>query len=380
MRDPNTTDSRIYVGHLNESVTKEILEFKFSMYGNIQGFLRTQPGFCFIQYDQPSSAANAITNEDGSVLNNNRILVKSAAMKKAKELKNSTSLSEPMESEDTIQIPESLNKKYFSEGNEYYGKNSITASVADSDINHCEIVVVSRPLTKYAEDIERQLKMLGIKVDLLFPNDEVPIFKVLGNIQLRGCWYSILITPQNEQNRSITLTILYGDATEHRNIPLDDAIRFVYKDFTNKTRGITNIVYQHPDHVQTLLKTLAANRSLTVLQYDHIIKYLKQRREIQVSNEIGENNDNVEIHIEKSVHRSPPTEVIPTPVISNAINSENDLQMKILEILKKKPLIKSLKRPLSTPLGSNVEDVKSKLMKDEKVKKAMSMLLGKEFK
>lgn len=49
--------------------------------------------------------------------------------------------------------------------------------------------------------------MLGIKVDLLFPNDEVPIFKVLGNIQLRGCWYSILITPQNEQNRSITLTV-----------------------------------------------------------------------------------------------------------------------------------------------------------------------------
>ena len=110
MRDPNTTDSRIYIGHLNESITKEILEFKFSMYGKIQGFLRTQPGFCFIQYDQPSSAANAITNEDGSVLNNNRILVKSAAMKKAKELKNSSSLSESMESEDTMQIPESLNK------------------------------------------------------------------------------------------------------------------------------------------------------------------------------------------------------------------------------------------------------------------------------
>ena len=107
---------------------------------------------------------------------------------------------------------------------------------------------------------------------------------------------------------------------------------------------------------------------------------MKQRREIQVSNEIGENNDNVEILIEKPVYQPSSTEVIPSRVISIPDNSENELQKKILEILKKKPLTESIKRPLPMPLGSNVEDVKSKLMKDDKVKKAMSMLLGKEFK
>lgn len=107
---------------------------------------------------------------------------------------------------------------------------------------------------------------------------------------------------------------------------------------------------------------------------------MKQRREIQVSNEIGENNDNVEILIEKPAYQAPFTEVLPSRPTSIPDNSENELQKKILEILKKKPLTESLKRPLPTPLGTNVEDVKSKLMKDDKVKKAMAMLLGKEFK
>lgn len=54
LRDPTTVDSRIYVGHLNETITRDLLDIKFSAYGRIVGFLQTQPGFCFIQYEQPS--------------------------------------------------------------------------------------------------------------------------------------------------------------------------------------------------------------------------------------------------------------------------------------------------------------------------------------
>jgi hypothetical protein len=60
---------------------------------------------------------------------------------------------------------------------------------------------------EYAEHIEKQLKMLGIRVDLLFPNDSVPINKVLGNIQSRGCLYAILILKDNLDNNSLTLTV-----------------------------------------------------------------------------------------------------------------------------------------------------------------------------
>jgi hypothetical protein len=54
LRDPSTLESRIYVGHLNDAITQDILDVKFSAYGRIVGFLRTSPGFCFIQYDQVS--------------------------------------------------------------------------------------------------------------------------------------------------------------------------------------------------------------------------------------------------------------------------------------------------------------------------------------
>lgn len=54
LRDPSKLACRIYVGHLNENITQEILDIKFSPYGKIAGFLRTSPGFAFIQYDQPN--------------------------------------------------------------------------------------------------------------------------------------------------------------------------------------------------------------------------------------------------------------------------------------------------------------------------------------
>lgn len=49
LRDPNQIGKRIYVGHLNETITGELLDIKFSPYGKIVGVLRTQPGFAFIQ-------------------------------------------------------------------------------------------------------------------------------------------------------------------------------------------------------------------------------------------------------------------------------------------------------------------------------------------
>lgn len=81
MRDPNSVHCRIYVGHLNESITQELLEIKFNPYGKIVGFLRTHPGFAFVQYEQPMSAANAIQAENNSSMGTQKILVKAAEMK-----------------------------------------------------------------------------------------------------------------------------------------------------------------------------------------------------------------------------------------------------------------------------------------------------------
>lgn len=116
----------------------------------------------------------------------------------------------------------------------YYGRDdaygpNYAAPVLDvpPERNDCEIIVVSKALTyvshfkksnslqnlsyrEYAEYIEQRLKSLGLIVDLLFPNEDVPIGRVLANISSRGCLYAILIMPQNEEHRSLTLDILHG--------------------------------------------------------------------------------------------------------------------------------------------------------------------------
>ena len=99
LRDPSSIPCRIYVGHLNENISQELLDIKFSPYGKIVGFLRTSPGFAFVQYDQPSSATNAIQAENGSFLAGQRILVKSAEMKSQKHKIQSSDYQEPTEDE-----------------------------------------------------------------------------------------------------------------------------------------------------------------------------------------------------------------------------------------------------------------------------------------
>ncbi|KAG5675984.1 hypothetical protein PVAND_005840 [Polypedilum vanderplanki] len=376
LRDPTQIANRIYVGHLNESIGSDLLDIKFSPYGKIVGILRTTPTFAFIQFDQPSSAQLAIESENGSFLGNTRIMVKAAEMKSQQKHK------VPNESNEAVN-DEPMNKKYFSDANEYYGNNSImgTGNV-DSEISHCEIVVVSRAIVDYAEEVERRLKMLGIKVDMLFPHDSIAINKILGNIQNRGALYGVLVTPTNKERQSITVAILYGDPQEHRNMPLEDAIKFIYKDFVNKTKGLTsNKVYQHPDAIQTLLKTLHENRSLTVLQYDHIIKYLSHRREVQVKYEIGEDASNLTFEPPPQQSTTSFSHQTPQSTTSSAVDSSKvpapDLQKKILDILSKKTFTEKIAQQLEqkTKLSqSDKDNLKQKVLRDERVKLALSSL------
>lgn len=152
---------------------------------------------------------------------------------------------------------------------------------------------------QYAEAIEERLKRMGLRVDLLFPNEDVPVSKVLSNIAGRGCMYAILIFPVNEQHRSITVNVLHGETTEHRNMPVDDALEMINENFQqamlNNRRQQFNrpnmptaveitptssyaappLNARHPEALQTLVNLLADNRAITVLQYDRVIRYLQ---------------------------------------------------------------------------------------------------------
>ncbi|XP_063973875.1 nuclear receptor coactivator 5 [Diachasmimorpha longicaudata] len=166
------------------------------------------------------------------------------------------------------------------------------------DKNDCEIIVVHKSLTEYAEAIEARLKKLGLTVDLLFPNEEVSLSRVLGNIANRGCLYAVVVIPINLEHHSLTLNILHGLPQEHRNMPVEDALNLISRDFSNYKSGGRGVPLntpfssdRHPDAIQVLLNMLADNHQLTVLQYERVLKYLEIKREEQVQVELGDTKD-----------------------------------------------------------------------------------------
>ena len=166
-------------------------------------------------------------------------------------------------------------------------------------------------------------------------------------------------------------------------MPFEDAIKFIYKDFCNKTKKISQNVYQHPDAIQTLLKTLADNRSLTVLQYDHIIKYLAQRREVQRRAEIGEDAEEVEFFdpgvTGYNQNNGPSVSSVQISKPASAPNPHDDMQKKILEILNKKPLVQQLAKKVEVkpkpPMTSVEKEIlKKKLLDNPSIRQAMGLL------
>ncbi|XP_019696232.1 GATA zinc finger domain-containing protein 8 isoform X2 [Harpegnathos saltator] len=182
--------------------------------------------------------------------------------------------------------------------NTSFGSGSASSDYLVAGKNDCEIIVVSKTLTEYAEAIESRLKKIGLTVDLLFPNEDVFLSLVLGNLASRGCLYAVVVTPINQEHHSLTLNILHGLPQEHRNMPLDDAISLISRDFANYKAGGRSVPLntplaseRHPDAIKLLLNMLADNHQLTVLQYDRVIKYLDMKREEQVQVELGDAKD-----------------------------------------------------------------------------------------
>ena len=93
--------------------------------------------------------------------------------------------------------------------------------------NDCEIVCVSRQQRQFAERIEARLKVIGLKVDVLFPNLNVDLQKIIASISSRGVMFAILVTLLNEERNTVTVNILQGDLQLHPNIPLEDGISMI---------------------------------------------------------------------------------------------------------------------------------------------------------
>ncbi|XP_026737866.1 nuclear receptor coactivator 5 [Trichoplusia ni] len=423
MKDRSTSHLRIYVGGLIETATVDELYEHFIQFGQINGIVINR-NFGFVQFEDESSAQEAINKANGSIFQGRSLNVKTAQTnltieKRHAEMASQQESPAPGPTPDKLPGPndDGNEELYDSFGNyigdqnyrdeEYEGgwtetrggtrgrgamrargrgargrgapgfrdRSPISGRGAEwsergyerypqplseypralpvPERNDCEIIVVSKTLTEYAEYIESRLKRLGIVVDLLFPMEDVPIGKVLGNIASRGCLYAILVMPQNQENRSLTLTILHGLPQEHRNMPLEDALQLLSRNFQEVQRGGPT----GREAVYALLGQLADGRTLTVMQYDKVIEYLQERREQQVKIELGE-----------------PLTTAPTN------KTQVDLQQRILSILNDKkvltPSTEAAPAP-PPPVATPAPQTQSKLLNDPTVRKALDSILQK---
>nr|XP_049706373.1 nuclear receptor coactivator 5 isoform X1 [Helicoverpa armigera] len=431
MKDRATSHLRIYVGGLQDSATIDELYEHFIQFGQINGIVINR-NFGFVQFEEESSAQEAISKANGSIFQGKSLNVKTAqtnlTVEKSRhndqvamqpEVPPAVALNEklPLNADDGNEElydnfgnyigDQNYREEEYEEG--YQGKpgwegrggargraaprgargrgapvrgrgapgfrdrspvvggrggdwkerggydryqqqmSDYPRALPVTERNDCEIIVVSKTLTEYAEYIEGRLKRLGIVVDLLFPMEDVPIGKVLGNIASRGCLYAVLVMPQNQENRSLTLTILHGLPQEHRNMPLEDALQLLSRNFQEVQRGGPS----GREAVYALLGQLADGRTLTVMQYDKVIEYLQERREQQVKIELGE------------------------PLTSAPTNkTQVDLQQRILSILNDKKVITPTE-PSPPAAPATPAPTQNKLLNDPTVRKALDSILQK---
>ncbi|XP_052897175.1 nuclear receptor coactivator 5 [Anopheles moucheti] len=414
-------NSRVYVGGLGEQVKLEEFEELFKDFKPYQD-LTLLRGFGFIQFHNEQAAQAAIKAMNGKMFNGRKLMVKVANDNRAKKgllprgaaapnAKTNNTPAAPGRDRSPVEMLHALKRGYLplqysvADLSSVYPETPIgQAPLRGIESNDCEIIVVNKELTPYAELIEARLKRAGLSVDLLFPNNDVPIGKVLANRASQGTYYCIVITPENQERNSITVNVLHGIPAEHRNMPTDDAINFVIKNFNEKIRHehkphsvsayhhaapVTSPPSQprpmqaeppqtqdkHPEAVQNMINLLAANRPLTVLQYERLIKYLTERKELQIRLELGEDVDS-----------STASSLIP-PIITPAVpakskqETERELQKKILDIMNKPSIIGAAKLAASTDNMNNESRVNSnflptsRLLHDPKVQRALDSLL-----
>ncbi|XP_059472008.1 nuclear receptor coactivator 5-like [Neocloeon triangulifer] len=355
--DPKLTPSRIFVKNLpTTGLSRLELHEHFSQFGKVLG-INYQSDFAFIQFDSPSQADHAVRAQHMTYYKGQVIKVFKARQPDERRL--------PRELQMQNRSPEPPHRGYEREsaGPPLSSGPAINMKLACSEnerANDCEIIVHDRSQRAYAEMIERNLKKMGLAVDLLFPNETIPILTLLSTIASRGTLYAISVSPQHELKASMTLNILHGeDPEEHRNMPIDKAIAMVGRDFERyvasggKRQGEVTTASGLPEGIENMLNLLAQSKPLTVMQYEALIKFLALKREVQVKLELGNT---------QTIESKPVSLGVSAP--SAGESQAEQLQKRIMSIMEQK-LGKTEPPKPAAPI-----------MDDPKVQKALSSLFS----
>ncbi|KAH8858348.1 Nuclear receptor coactivator 5 isoform 1 [Schistosoma japonicum] len=191
---------------------------------------------------------------------------------------------------------------------------STEKSVAKSPPYVVAIITVQHDLVPYAEIIEQRVSksltapgspsvthiVVLLSVDHLSP--------CLADLTKDGVPFAIICTMTNWAHNSCTLRILYAPTQqEHRNMPLDDALILLQREYSAYTSSSKDEVNTAPPedstfmppsrHLASLLRMLADSRVLSVGELDEISAFVQERKRRlegrrNANNNISSGNEN----------------------------------------------------------------------------------------
>lgn len=164
-----------------------------------------------------------------------------------------------------------------------------------------QIICMNKQLIQYAESIEARLRQHALIVDIVIIPEDLTVPHMVEEAARMKFLFAIIINTQNETHKSLTLNILHGTPQEHRNMPLEDAMKLVASSFEKyietqreKAAAPSAVVPGAPGappaagappflppsaDISYLLNLLADNRQLTIEELGKVIDYLKERKD-----------------------------------------------------------------------------------------------------
>jgi radial spoke head protein 4A len=340
--DPKLLYSRVFIGNLaSDKLEREDLEKMFSKYGRILGITMFK-GYGFVQYDSEKEARAAVAGEGGNLVKGRPIDVKIAAEgkkggnrggergsgdrsfggRRSPQRSHRGAWGEDSYGRDRSPIRDLRDPigrdfddpfrrrvlagadPYFDRFNprdpygadpfaDAYSLASRMGPAVERPPFDCEILVTSIQCRPYADLIESKLKPSGLLTHINVLPDESAVTQTVEEVAHRLIPFAVVINPQNQAHHSLTVNILHGTPQEHRNMPFEDALNLITRNFETYTQevrekagGVPSAGKSDPpefippdQNTHYLLNLLADNRILTLEELDTVIAYLNKRRD-----------------------------------------------------------------------------------------------------
>ncbi|XP_074644149.1 nuclear receptor coactivator 5-like [Tubulanus polymorphus] len=315
--DPELMKSRVFAANLptnSNQMTREAFENWFAKHGEIVG-VSLHKSYGFIQFKNEEDAKRAVEAENGSLYHGYRMDVKMAMDGRRQPyrpsspglLRERSPLRGPPRDpyRDERMTPDVYRRAPVDDPyrrppmNDPYRRDTYGMTTAQDVYRDSYpaptgqanppvdtmIYITDRLLRPYGDLLDKRLKSIGMMVGCVVLTADMSPKGALESCMRRGILYVIFANEQNELHRSITLNILIGTPQEHRNMPLDDAMNLVARNFEKYIQQSRekpgsrpgDILPPEPD-VAYLLNLLADGRHLAMEELDKVRDFIAERR------------------------------------------------------------------------------------------------------